>query len=99
MSVPPLPDLILYGRPGCDLCDEARVMLHTLLRDRSDRGLSVPAVVERDIDADEDLQRAYFASIPVIELGGRRLETVTSLAKVRRLLDEGLDGRPEPVSR
>lgn len=99
MSVTPLPDLILYGRPGCDLCDDARVMLHTLLRDRSDRGLAVPEFVERDIDVDEGSHRAFFATIPVIEFGGRRLETVTSLAKIRRLLDEVIDGAPEPVSR
>lgn len=99
MSVPPLPDLILYGRPGCGLCDEARVMLHSLLRDRSDRGLAVPTFAERDIDEDADLHRAYFATIPVIEFGGRRLDTVTSLAKVRRLLDEVLDETAEPVSR
>ena len=99
MSVPPLPDLILYGRPECALCDEARAMLQALMRDRADRGLRVPAVVEHDIDADPDLHRAFFATIPVIEFGGRRLETVTSLAKIRRLLDEVLDGAPEPASR
>ncbi len=99
MSVPPLPDLILYGRPGCGLCDDARVMLHTLLRDRSDRGLPIPEFVERDIDADEELHRAYFATIPVIEFGTRRLEMVTSLAKTRRLLGEVIDGVPEPVTR
>jgi hypothetical protein len=99
MSVPPLPDLILYGRPGCGLCDEARVMLHTLLQDRLDRGLPVPEIVERDIDADEELHRAYFATIPVIEFGARRLEAVTSLAKVRRLLDEVIDGVPETAAR
>jgi hypothetical protein len=98
MSVPPLPDLILYGRPGCGLCDEARVMLHTLLQDRSDRGLPVPDLVERDIDTDAALHRAYFATIPVIEFGARRLETVTSLAKVRRLLDEVIAGVPEAAS-
>ncbi len=98
MSIPPLPDLVLYGRPACGLCDEARVMVRTLLQDRSDRGLPVPRFIERDIDADEALQRAYFATIPVIELGGRRLETVTSLAKVGRLLDDVIDGVVEAAS-
>jgi hypothetical protein len=98
MSVPPLPDLILYGRPDCSLCDEARVMVHTLISDRSDRGLRVPAVVERDIAADPALERAYFATIPVIEFGDRRLETVTSLSKVRRLLADVIDGVTEPAT-
>jgi hypothetical protein len=99
MSVPPLPDLILYGRPGCSLCDEAREMLHRLLLDRADRGLPVPEIVERNIDADAELHRTYFATIPVIQFGTRRLETVTSLAKVRRLLDEVIDPAPEHASR
>ena len=62
------------------------------MRDRADRGLRVPAVVEHDIDADPDWQRAYFATIPVIELAGRRLDTVTSLARDRRLLTRSSTG-------
>jgi hypothetical protein len=92
MSVPFLPDLILYGRPDCGLCAEARSMIGLLLADRTERGLPTPAFVERDIDTDPDWQRSFFATIPVVEFGDRRLETVTSLAKLRRLLVEGLDG-------
>jgi hypothetical protein len=92
MSLPPLPDLILYGRPDCGLCAEARSMIALLVADRETRGLPTPVVLERDIDADPDWQRAFFATIPVVELGDRRLETVTSLAKLRRLLAEQLDG-------
>lgn len=94
MRTTPLPDLILYGRPDCGLCDEAREVVTALLADRATRGLPVPAFVDRDIDTDPAWQRAYFATIPVIELGDRRLETVTSLAKVRRLLADELDGDP-----
>lgn len=92
MRTTPLPDLILYGRPDCGLCDEAREVVAALLSDRATRGLPVPAFVDRDIDTDPAWQRAYFSMIPVIELGDRRLETVTSLAKVRRLLADELDG-------
>lgn len=92
MRTTPLPDLILYGRPDCGLCDEAREVVAALLADRATRGLPVPAFVDRDIDTDPAWQRAYFSMIPVIELGDRRLETVTSLAKVRRLLADELDG-------
>ena len=92
MSDPSLPDLILYGRPDCGLCAEARSMVVALLDDRVARGLPAPAFVERDIDTDPSWQRAFFATIPVVELGDRRLETVTSLAKLRRLLADQLDG-------
>jgi hypothetical protein len=87
----PLPDLILYGRPDCRLCDEAREMVLALLGQRRTDGLPTPDFVERDIEGDEALQRAYFASIPVIELGDRRLELATSLARIRRLLADVLD--------
>jgi len=87
----PLPDLVLYGRLGCHLCDEAREMVMALLRQRAEAGQTTPSVVERDIETNPDWQRAYFETIPVIELGDRRIELVTSLAKVRRLLADVLD--------
>ena len=87
----PLPDLILYGRPDCGLCDEARAMVTALLGDRRSKGQPAPTLVERDIEADDALNRAYFASIPVIELGDRRLELATSLTKIRRLRSYVLD--------
>jgi hypothetical protein len=91
MRLAPLPDLILYGRPDCGLCDEARVFVNELLAARRQAGLATPALVERDIETDPAWQRAFFASIPVIELGDRRLELATSPAKVRRLLIDVLD--------
>ena len=87
-----LPALILYSRPGCGLCDEARALLQALLEQRNAAGLPAPPLEERDIDSEPAWQRAYFATIPVVELGDRRLETVTSAAALRRLLAEGLDG-------
>ena len=87
----PLPDLILYGRPGCHLCDEARETVEALLRQRSEAGQPTPRLIERDIETDDAWQRAWFASIPVLELGERRLVLATSPAKIRRLLADGLD--------
>jgi hypothetical protein len=89
-----LPDLVLYGRPDCGLCDETRSLIEALLADRRGRNLPTPNLVERDIGTNETWQRAYFATIPVVELGDRRLETVTSLAALRRLLDDVLDAEP-----
>lgn len=91
MDVTPLPDLILYGRPGCGLCEETRALLGQLLSAREAAGLPTPALVELDIETDAALEHAYFNSIPVVELGDRRLELATSMAKVRRLLSDVLD--------
>ena len=91
MPLAPLPDLILYARAGCGLCDETRATVTSLLAARRAAGLEVPLLVERDIDTDPDWQRAYFASIPVLELAGRRLELAISPARMRRLLTDVLD--------
>jgi hypothetical protein len=97
MTGTPLPDLILYGRPGCGLCDEARELLDALLAVRAAAGLPTPTLQEIDIESDPALERAFLATIPVVELGERRLESVTSAAKLRRLLAEVLDGTPAPA--
>lgn len=57
-------EVTLYGRPGCHLCDEAREVLERVRAD-------VPfALVERDIEADDALLRAYLERIPVIAIDG-----------------------------
>ncbi|HYN69368.1 MAG TPA: glutaredoxin family protein [Candidatus Eisenbacteria bacterium] len=94
--VAPLPDLVLYVRPGCSLCDEAREAIGLVIADRRARGASVPAVVERNIEADEALHRAYLERIPVVELGEHRLELLVTVGKLRRLLADVLD--EDPVS-
>src|SRR3989337_1391319 len=98
MSGTPLPDLILYSRADCALCDGARDLLHALLDERRANALPTPTLREIDIESDPALERALFASIPVVELGERRLETVTSLSKLRRLLADVLDAEPATPS-
>jgi glutaredoxin len=62
-----VPTVTLYGRPGCHLCDEARVVLERVR-------LQTPfELVERDIEADDDLLRRYLERIPVVALDGREL--------------------------
>jgi hypothetical protein len=84
--------ILLYGRAGCHLCDDTRDVLLALIAERVQAGIPGPTLVERDIDADPVLYRAYFDRIPVVELGGRRVELATSATKLRRLLAEALDG-------
>jgi len=91
MSRSPLPDLILYGRPGCHLCDETRELVTELLDARDRAGLMAPPLVERNIDADPVWQRAFLETIPVVELAGRRLELATSAGRIQRLLSDVLD--------
>lgn len=90
----PLPSLVLYGRPGCHLCEDARVILDALLADRTERGLPVRPVDERSIEDDADLQRRYAFTIPVLALDGRELELATTSGKIDRflalVLDEGV---------
>jgi hypothetical protein len=89
--VAPLPDLVLYTRAECSLCDEAREAIELSLADRRARGLPVPLLVERDIEADPELHRRYLERIPVVELGPQRVELVVTVGKLRRLLRDSLD--------
>jgi hypothetical protein len=97
----PLPDLVLYARSGCHLCDEAREAIDAVLADRRERGLPAPAVVEIDIEADPDLHRRFLERIPVVELGPARIELIVTVGKLRRVFAEVLDtvGSPDAVGR
>ena len=57
----------LYGRPGCHLCDDARVVLERI------RAEEPFELVERDIEADDDLLRRYLERIPVVAVDGREV--------------------------
>jgi len=88
---PPLPALILYTRPGCDLCDDARAAIQSILEDRAARSLPLARLIERDISTDDDLERTFGALIPVVELRGERVELAVSPARLRRFLERNLD--------
>jgi hypothetical protein len=90
-ATPPLPDLVLYSRPGCHLCDDAREVVQRLLEDRAARSQPLALVREVDITTDTELERALFDTIPVLELGGDRLPLATSPARIRRFLADHLD--------
>ena len=86
----PLRDLVLYARPGCDLCDEAREAIRLVVEDRVARGLATPTVIERNIEDDDELHRRLLERIPVVEIGTQRVELIVTVGKVRRLLNEAL---------
>jgi hypothetical protein len=56
--------VVLYGRQGCCLCDDAREVLERV-RARCDFVLQ-----ERDIDRDVALLGAYLERIPVVTIDG-----------------------------
>ncbi|MCW2951686.1 MAG: glutaredoxin 2 [Conexibacter sp.] len=57
-------EVALYGRPGCHLCDDARVVLERV------RAELPFALVERDIERDDALLTAYLERIPVVTIDG-----------------------------
>jgi hypothetical protein len=57
-------EVVLYGREGCCLCDDAREIV---LRVREHRAFDFE---ERDIDSDDALLRAYLERIPVVTIDG-----------------------------
>ena len=61
------PTLTLYSRPGCHLCDEARVALERV------RARAPFALREVNIETDDSLLRRYLERIPVVALGDEEL--------------------------
>jgi redox-sensing transcriptional repressor len=82
--------VVLYGRPGCCLCDEARSVLQRV------RARQPFELIEVDIERDDALLRAYLERIPVVTLDGEELfefaveESILRdrLARVPRMIEE-----------
>jgi hypothetical protein len=69
-------NVVLYSRPGCHLCDDARAALDEVRRE-------LPFDLEvRDISGDRDLEAAYGHHIPVVTVDGAEAfrHTVTATA-------------------
>jgi glutaredoxin len=75
--------IVLYVRPDCHLCDEAR----EVLRDLRAEGLRFD-LAEVDIDSDDALLRAYLERIPVVAVDG---EVVSELVPDRAALRSRID--------
>jgi len=61
-----MPDVVLYSREGCCLCDDVRAALDELL----ERHPGAFSLHEVDIDADDQLHRSYLERIPVVAIDG-----------------------------
>ena len=69
--------VILYSRPGCHLCEQARAMLVR----------AGARFEERDIEADDAVFKRYLERIPVIEIDGEEaFELVVDEAALRARL-------------
>jgi glutaredoxin len=70
--------LVLYGRPGCHLCDDARAVLERIGE----------PFAEIDIERDDALLAAYLERIPVVAVDGEELfDFFVDEAALRERLD------------
>ncbi len=65
-KVPAERTVTLIGKPGCHLCDDARVVVEKVA------GELGAAVVELDITRDAELHRKYAEQIPVVLIDGEQ---------------------------
>lgn len=59
--------VVLYSRPGCGLCDEARIVIE------AERARTAFDLEEIDVSADDVLELEYGIRIPVVLIDGREL--------------------------
>jgi hypothetical protein len=77
-----VPTLTLYGRPGCHLCDDARVAV-----ERAVAGREV-VLKQVDVSLDATLNAQYGERIPVLEIDGETaFELFVDEGVLRRRLD------------
>ena len=84
------PRITLLSKPGCHLCDDARVVIETVA---ADTGVGW---VEVDITSDPELQRAWWDQIPVTLVDGVQHDFWrVDEARLRKALSErSQDTRP-----
>jgi glutaredoxin len=61
------PHVIVYSRPGCHLCDDAKHAIQTACRDDEF------TFEEIDIESDRELLRKYQYDIPVVTIDGQEV--------------------------
>ena len=76
--------VVLYGRDGCCLCDDARVIIERV------RGRSAFELREFDIETDPAVHRAYLERIPVVTIDGvEAFEFFVDEAELERQVTSG----------
>ena len=60
------PRVVLYSRPGCHLCDDARAVIEAVCAELGER------YDEIDITGSEELTRSFGEEIPVTFVDGRQ---------------------------
>jgi glutaredoxin len=60
------PRVVLYGRPGCHLCDDARTVVAQVCGDLGEQW------VEVDITTDAELENRFGDEVPVTFVDGRQ---------------------------
>jgi glutaredoxin len=74
--------VILYSRPDCHLCDEARAAILELRRELRFE------LQEIDIDRDDELLSRYLERIPVVAVDGEQVsELILDVDALRARLD------------
>ncbi len=85
--------VVLYGKPGCHLCDIAHQLLLGLKREFD------LTIEEVDITRDDALLARYWDKIPVVVIDDRMtLAAPVRTAELRAALTNGELGRPEILS-
>jgi glutaredoxin-like protein DUF836 len=62
-----VPEVLLYSRPGCGLCDEAREVI------MAERARTPFGYREVDVSGDDALELEYGIRIPVVLVDGREV--------------------------
>jgi glutaredoxin len=73
--VPKVIKLTLFSKPGCHLCEEAKLVIETVIAQFRSVHSGVSASVqvqleEKNILEDEELAKLYAEEIPVLQLNG-----------------------------
>lgn len=74
------PTVVLFTRPGCHLCEEAKALLDELASRYPHR------LEEVNIDQDASLHARYHLTIPVIRIGDTELEAPITKANVEAVV-------------
>lgn len=64
-------ELTLIGKPGCHLCDDARLVVDQVVGEfRQDYPTAQVSYVEQNILEDDELLREHHDEIPVLKING-----------------------------